>query len=331
MLIAAVAVAIWRAWPVIEALVIASVLAAALWSWISRLRDVRLGPAGWRLPRPAAVALVYVATFATLGLLVWVAVVGLLPILDRVVADHPGPTADLRRWMEAVRAPTVEEGARRVVEEATAPTDPSGAALSVVGGAITSTLVLLFTFLLLVSGDTLAGWLFMGLPRNDRANARALAMRIRDRMSNWVLGWLAYGALNGMLVLVAMAALGVTSPWTYAVGAFVLALLPGMGPALVYIPAMLISLDEGWRVVGLLAAAGVQHLLDVFVLAPRVLAAELKLPAIVTLISILIGAALFGFWGALVATPVTVALQQVLRERVAEGVATTEPAPASLP
>lgn len=309
-------VVVWRAWAVFEALLIASVLAAALWPWVSRIAGARLGPAGWRLPRWSAVALVYVATFGALAALVWVGVVGLLPTLDRIVADHPGATAELRGWMEAVRAPTVEEGARRVVEEATTRTDPSGAALGLVGGAMTSGLVLILTFMLLVSGDTIAGWSFMVLPREDRADARALAMRIRDRMSNWILGWLAYGVVNGAIVLVATAALGVASPWTYAIVALVLALLPGMGPVLAYVPAILLSADEGWRIVGLVAAAAVQHLLDVAVLAPRILAAELKVPPVITIVAVLVGTALFGFWGALIATPLTVAVQQLLRERL---------------
>lgn len=314
-MLAVILIVVWRAWPVVEALVIAGVLAGALWPWISRISSARVAP-GWRLPRWVAVALVYLATFGGLAAMVWIGVIGLLPTLDRIVADHPGATAELRRWMDAVRAPTVEEGARRVVEEATTPTDPSGAALGVVGGAMTSGLVLLLTFMLLVSGDTIAGWLFMLLPRQDRADARALAMRIRDRMSNWVLGWLAYGLVNGAIVLVATAALGVASPWTYAIVAVALALLPGMGPALVYVPAILLSVDDGWRVIGLVAAASIQHLLDVFVLAPRILAAELKVPPVVTIVAVLVGAALFGFWGALIATPVTVAVQQLLRERL---------------
>lgn len=317
LLVAAALVVVWRAWAVIEALIVASVLAAALWPWISRMTSLRLPP-GWRLPRVIAVALVYLASFATLGLLVWVGVVGLLPVLDRLVADHPGPTAELRRWMDAVRAPTVEEGARRVVEEAAQPTDPSGAALGVVGGVMTSGLVLLFTFLLLVSGDTIAGWLFMILPRERRADARALAVRIRDRMSNWVLGWLAYGAVNGLIVFVVMAALGVPAPWTYAVVAVVFALLPGLGPVLVYLPAVLVSLDTGWRVAALIGIGAAQHAIDVFVLAPRVLAAELRLPPIVTLVAVMVATALFGFWGALIAVPVVVAVQQVLRERVGQ-------------
>lgn len=179
--------------------------------------------------------------------------------------------------------------------------------------------MLLFTFLLLVSGDRIASWLFMILPRDRRADARALSGRIRDRLGRWILGWLAYGAVNGAIVFAVMAALGVPAPWTFAIVALVLALLPGLGPVLVYAPAVAISLDTGWRVGALAAAALAQHALDVVVLAPRVLAAELRLPPIVTLVAVMVATAIFGFWGALVAVPVVVAVQQVLRERVSEG------------
>lgn len=316
-LVAAAFIVVWRAWAVVEALLVGAVLAAALWPWITRLSSARMA-GRWRLPRSAAVALVYLTTFATLGALVWLAVSGLIPVAERIVADHPGPTTEVRRWLDAVRAPTIEEGARRALEEATAPVDPSGAAVGVIGGALHSTLVLLFTFLLLLSGDRIAGWLFMILPRERRANARATALRIRDRLSKWVLGWLAYGALNGLIVLVAMTLLGVPSPWTWAVLGFVFALMPGLGPALVYIPAVVLSLGDGWRAAALLGAAGLQHALDVFLLAPRVLAGELRLPPIVTLVAVMVATALFGFWGALIAVPLVVAVQQVLRERVSE-------------
>jgi len=324
-LLAVVAVALFvrQTWAVVQPLLIAGVLATALWPWVGRVSRP-FGPDGRRLPRPLAVALIYVTTSIAAGALLWIAVVGSLPILERLTDEFPGPTAEVRVYLDAFRAGGLESGARRVVEDAAAgtsvaeperPLRPERVAIGLLGGLFTLVLVLIFTFFLLLDGDRLAGWTFQLLPRARRAEARATALRVRDRMSNWILGWLTYGAVSAAIVTVAMLLLRIPEPWLYGVAALALALLPGIGPVLAVIPALVVALGlEPWQPAAVLTFGLAYYIADGAVLAPQLMGRSVRLPTFATLIALFIGAALMGFWGALIATPVAAAVQQVAAE-----------------
>lgn len=323
--VAAGAILVWRAWGVLQPLLIAAVLATALWPWVSRLASWRAA-GRWRLPRPLAVALIYVTTSLAAGALIWVTVASSLPILERITAEFPGPTAELRGYLDAFRSGDLGSGARRVVEEAASdgarqaepdPLAPGSVAVGLLGGLFTLGLVLIFTFFLLLEGDHFVGWAFQLLPRERRAEARGLALRIRDRMSNWILGWLVYGGVSGVVVTVAMVALGIPDPWLYGIGALVLALLPGLGPFLVTVPAFVVALGlASWQAPAVAAFGLAYYLADVAVLAPRLMGHSVRVPTFVALVALFVGIALMGLWGALIATPIAAAIHQVLGERV---------------
>lgn len=216
------------------------------------------------------------------------------------------------------------EGARRVVEGAAADasggaggTDAASALIGSLGGALTFALVFVFTLFLLIDGDRYAGWMFMLLPRDRRADARSLAGRIRDRLSRWVVGWASYGLVAGLAVGLITFALGVPSPWLYGILGAAFALIPGIGTSLAFIPAAFMTLaGPPWQLPALAVAAVAYHALDAFFIAPRLLAGALRLPTFVGLIAVLVGVSLFGIWGALIASPLAAAVHETLLEEL---------------
>lgn len=323
--IAGVAFVLWRAWTVVEALVIATVLSVAIWPWVSRLSQGE----GLRLPRPVAVVAILGTTFALIAGLLWLAVTTALPIFDRAATEFPDIAGPIRSLLEPFRSGDVGEGARRVVEdaaaEATGPggTDAASFLIGSLGGALTFLLVLVFTLFMLIDGDRYAGWMFMLLPRERRADARGLAVRIRDRLSRWVIGWASYGLLAGLAVGLITFALGIPSPWLYGIGALAFALIPGVGTSLVFIPAAFVALGgPPWQLPALAAAAVVYHAADTLFIAPRFLAGALRLPTFVGLVAVLVGVSLFGVWGALIASPLAAAIHETLMEELRPRAAT---------
>lgn len=310
---------LWKAWTVVEALIIATVLATALWPWVSRLTRGSGGP----LPRPLAVLTMMVVAFGTVAGLVWLAVLGAVPILDRVATEMPGLAGPLRDSLEPFRSGDVTEGARRVVEEATDEADPQtgstidAAALAVAaaGGATTFLLVLGFTLFLLIEGDRYAGWAFMLLPSERRVSARAFAVAVRDRLASWVIGWIGYAFVSAAAVGTILFALQVPTPWLFAVLAFIFALVPGLGVVLAFLPAAVLAAGgPPWQAIAVIVAAAVYHAVDVMYLAPRLHAGVLQLPTFVGLVAVLVGVALFGVWGGLIASPVAAVIAMSLNE-----------------
>jgi predicted PurR-regulated permease PerM len=209
-----------------------------------------------------------------------------------------------------------------VVEEATeetppgeARTDAAALAIAAAGGATTFLLVLAFTLFLLVEGDRYAGWAFMLLPKERRASARAFAVAVRERLSAWIIGWIGYAFVSAGAVGTILFALQVPTPWLFAVLAFLLALVPGLAVILAFVPAAILAgAGPPWQVLAVIVAGAIYHALDAMYIAPRLHAGVLQLPTFVGLVAVLIGVAIFGVWGGLIASPVAAVIAMTLNE-----------------
>jgi predicted PurR-regulated permease PerM len=327
---------VYLGWPVLQPLIVATVLATTMWPWISRIAAWRIWPGDRRVRRALAALLVYAATFGVAGVLVWITVREALPYVDKLLAAYPDQTAPINAFLEPFRQGDLAGGAQKVAEGvassavngATAaaprpaaagprPLDPWALATGLFGGAVTLAMVLIFTFFLILDGARFAGWLLLLLPRERRVWARALGVRVRDRVSQWVLGQMAYALLSSAMVGGVLWALGIPEPGIFAIGAGLLSLIPGVGPWFATIPAFVIALGMStWQAVGVAAFGLSLWAADATVIAPRIYGAALRLPSFVVLFSIMFGAAVMGTWGALIATPVAAALDAVLRDRL---------------
>lgn len=192
------------------------VLATALWPWVSKIADLPFGPRGWRLPRVLATSLVYVVTFSAAGLVIWAVLGALLPEIDRGLATYPDQTVQLRNYLQSFRTGDVAGGASKlagdVAREAasqgsasaatvqSAPVNVVAFALGLFGGFLQLGLVLVFTYFLLLEGARFSHWILRLLPPERRTHARDLGLRVRDRISKWVLAQLIYGSLSGLVI-----------------------------------------------------------------------------------------------------------------------------------
>jgi predicted PurR-regulated permease PerM len=319
------------AWEVVEPLLVASVLATALWPWVSRISSAPLGPKRWRIPRIVATSLIYASALATSILFIWIMLTSLVPAVDRVLAAFPEQTAQARQFLEPFRAGDLATGAAKVAEDvareatngqapgeggAEGPSFSVGTlAIALFGGLTNLVLVLLFTFFLLLEGDRLAHGLLLTLPKDRRIHFRALGLQIRDQVSRWVLAQVVYASVSGLIVGTATWLLQLPTPWIYGMLGVFFGLFPGLGPATATIPAFLVALDLSyWQTVGVAALAVVVYALDSAVLVPKIYGDFMRLPMLVVLVATLVGALLMGVWGAMLASPVAVAVQILLRD-----------------
>ena len=323
-----------RAWDVVEPLIVAVVLATALWPWVSRISNTPLGPASFRVPRLLATALVFIMTVGTAGVVLWFALCALLPEIDGVLAAFPDQTAPVREYLQPFRVGDLAGGAEQLASEvARQATNPSGQAaqtttgqpapvnagalaLGLFGGVVRLGLVVIFTFFLLVDGHRCARWALHWLPPDSQPHFESLGMRIRDRISRWVLAQLLYGSISGLIIWVTMWLIGLRTPWLYAIIGATLGILPGLGPWVAMVPAFVVALGmSGWQALAVGAFGLTMYVVDSTTLSTRIYGELLRLPTFVVLLSLLIGAALMGVWGALIAAPVAAGIQSVLEEQ----------------
>ena len=327
---------VYRAWGIFQPLIVSIFVSAALWPIVSRISRAPVGHTKWRPPRFLVALLIYSATLLSATLIVWMLLVGLVPQVDRLLNAYPQQTAFIQEYLAPFRSGDLAAGAAKVAsdvaKEATSPGGGGAAqaagqataaaaavsigalAIGLFGGLITLILVLIFTFFLLLEGDRFAQWLLMTLPRDRRADARMLGLEIRDRVSLWVRAQFTYALVSALIMTVGMFAFQIPTPWYYGVISAVLALLPGLGPAFAALPAFFTALDlASWQPVAVLGFGLAVYALDGTVLVPRIYGGVMQLPMFVVLVATLLGADLMGVWGAMIATPVAVSLQIVLR------------------
>ena len=178
-------------------------------------------------------------------------------------------------------------------------------------------LVPLYTWFLLFELERISAFVRSYIPANQREQWSRIGAQMAEMLGAFFRGRLLVCLLKGLILTVAMAALGV--PYSLLAGMLggVLSLSPVVGPGVGYLVAFLLALlthdpaGATWRV-GVVFAIG--EAVETYVLIPRVLGERLGLPTVVVLASLTIFGAALGLFGLLLALPLTAAIVILARE-----------------
>lgn len=184
-------------------------------------------------------------------------------------------------------------------------------------GSTIVTVVLLY--FLLATGDSFLRKIVEVLPRfRDKRQAVEIMRRIETDVSRYLLTVTAINSALGVVIAVAMAALGMPNPVLWGVMAAVLNFVPVLGAftgTVVVAGVALLSFD------GLAQAAGVPLVfaaitgLEGLVITPAVLGQRFTLSPVIVFVGLFAGSWLWGIPGALVAVPLLVA-SKILFDRI---------------
>ena len=176
-------------------------------------------------------------------------------------------------------------------------------------GALVSGLIVLYTmFFFLMDGDRLLYYMLYYLPLDDEDETKLLA-RFTSVAKATLKGTAVIGAVQGGLAGLALWAAGIPSALFWAVVMMFLSVVPGVGTALVWVPAVLYLLFDGDYV----AAIGVAAFCAVVVgtvdnvLRPKLVGNDTELHELLIFFSTLGGLILFGFMGFVIG-PIVAAL-----------------------
>ncbi|MEU6968982.1 AI-2E family transporter [Kitasatospora aureofaciens] len=155
------------------------------------------------------------------------------------------------------------------------------------------------------------------VPRSRRAGVEEITEEILSRTGRYMLGNVLTSAVAGLATFAWCAATGV--PYSGALGVFValMDLVPMVGSTIGGIVVSLVALSVSLPIA--LATAGFYiafRLLEDYLIMPRAMKFVVDVHPVVTVIAVLLGGALLGLVGALVAVPAAVALGLVLDEYV---------------
>jgi predicted PurR-regulated permease PerM len=276
---------------------------------------------GWGMPRGAAVAVV---ALVVVGLLAG-AIVSLIPPLvsqtTQLINNVPGYIESLQRNQ------TVNDLVQRYdvldkVKSALNPGTVGSAVGGVLGGArllfgtIFNVLtVLVLTIYFMASFDRLRERGYSLVPASRRNRVRLLTDEILTKVGAYMAGALMIALLAGASSFVVALILGLGYPYALAVVVAVCDLIPQIGATLGAVIVSLVGFAHSLTA-GLVCVAFfiVYQQVENYLIYPNVMRRSVQVSDVAAVVAALLGVALFGVIGALVAIPMVAGVQLIMRE-----------------
>jgi predicted PurR-regulated permease PerM len=283
----------------------------------------------WRLPRLAAISLVYLAVvLAVSGAVVLVA-----PTIETQIKtlatqvtttlspeNLPRLTHEIIGLLERLGLSNQESSnlvtqvTRQIPQAAqslsnSAVSLATGVATSIVTIIFNATLVAIISFYMMTDGARLVNALIQRLPPSWRPYCTLFQGHVQDIFAGFFRAQLIVAALYGAGTWAIMAAMGLTGGLLAAILSAVLMLLPFLGAFLAIIPpALLMALQPSGdllirMLILILALGALQHVV-LNVIAPKLFGHHTGVPTLVTFAALLFGARQGGVWGAFFAVPI---------------------------
>jgi predicted PurR-regulated permease PerM len=157
--------------------------------------------------------------------------------------------------------------------------------------------------------------LYRLVPHSRRPRAILIGDQIFAKVGSYVLGNVLISVIAGLLTLGWLLIFGVPYAVLLAITVAVLDLIPVVGSvtggALVSLVALTVSLPVCLATIGFFV---LYRFLEDYLLVPKIIGGVMKVPALVTVVAVLLGGALLGVIGALVAIPVAAAVMLLTQE-----------------
>jgi predicted PurR-regulated permease PerM len=202
----------------------------------------------------------------------------------------------------------------------------SGGGSSLIGGVLGAGKLVLSTASFILAVLVLSIYFLAGLPRikvfayqlvphSRRPRVILIGDEILAKVGGYVLGNFITSVIAGLGTYFWLLAFGVPYPILLAMFVALLDLIPVIGSTIggivVTLVALTVSLPVALATLGFYIA---YRLAEDYLIVPRIMGRTVQLPAIVSLVAVLIGGVLLGIVGALVAIPVAAAVRLLLHE-----------------
>lgn len=173
--------------------------------------------------------------------------------------------------------------------------------------------IIIVTLYWLADYERIKETLLTYIPKDHRSRANDIWARIERKLVNWMQGQLLLSLAVGILVWLGALIIGLPFPLVLGILAALLELVPTIGPLIAAIPGILLGLTISVQTA---VAAAIMYTIvqqiENQLLSPYLLGRTVKLHPIVIIFSLLVGAALYGIIGALIAVPVALVISAVV-------------------
>jgi predicted PurR-regulated permease PerM len=170
-------------------------------------------------------------------------------------------------------------------------------------------------FYMMIDRDRLRGALFAVVPRSHHIRLSRILLNLGTIVGGYIRGQLLTCALMGGFIFVLLLACGVPNALAIAMFGGVMDLLPYIGIFLTMGPAVLVAAGQGPVIAGTVFVLMLAYEeLESRVLVPLVYGRALRLPSSVVFFSLIVGTAMAGLVGALLALPLAATILMLVEE-----------------
>jgi predicted PurR-regulated permease PerM len=330
--VAAVAIMLAMMWAAREALMIiyiSAIIAMGFSPLVRALERPHTSGRQRRIPRTFAILSIYVVIIAV------VVVIGLLvvpPLIDQageLWARAPQAFTDLQRWLIRHRLLTHRITIEEAVQNAPAGTGGNAvgtvllAIYGLIGGIFGVVTILILSFYFLVEAQSLFEWVTRFIPERNRVHFVTASRESVNKVSAWLGAQFILAAVMGAFAAIGLGFIGVPYFYVVALIAAVGETIPIVGPVLGGISAVAVALSVSPKMALTVGTYFlVLHQLEANILVPKIMEKRVGVSPVAVLIALLIGSALWGLVGAILAIPTAAILSVIISEMTADAATT---------
>jgi len=274
-----------------------------------------------RVPRWLAILVIYAAIVAV------IVVIGLM-IVPPLVAQAVSLWARLPALFNTFQTFLISHRLmvhRVTLEEAVqnAPSGASGNAVgtvlvaisSLIGGIFGLITILILSFYLLVEAQDILESLMQFVPAGRRADVATAARQAVIKVSAWLRAQLVLAGVMGVFVAIGLYLLDVPYFYVIALVAAIGETIPIVGPVIGGIAAVSVAITVSAQLALMVGVYFlVLHQLEANVLVPKIMERRVGVSPVVVMIALLIGGALWGLVGAILAIPTAAIISVIVSE-----------------
>ncbi len=284
-----------------------------------------------KIPRPVAILAFLLPLITLMPLLVFLIISGLVSELQILIDKIPAMIEQVQMYSGVAIEKLTEIGievdpnivANTITSQLSNIISGLFTTIGQIGKGIGGLIVVLYNlvfiplsaYLFLADREEIMGWFRNQFGTRDRKRVDTFIDRLGVSLARFFRGTLLLMLIVGFIVGFSLWILGIKYYLLLGVLAGVCNLIPNIGYVLSLIPALLIGLLSPSPVPSLIKITGVyvgEQMLENFLLGPLIIGKSSKLHPVVVMIVLILGGAIFGFWGVILAVPLTIFIREFL-------------------
>jgi predicted PurR-regulated permease PerM len=190
---------------------------------------------------------------------------------------------------------------------------------SLIGGIFGLITILILTFYLLIEASTMFEYLVRFVPHGRRGELATAARQAVSKVSAWLRAQFILAGVMGTFSAVGLGLMGVPYFYVIALIAAIGETIPIVGPVIGGIAAVSVAISVSPKLALMVGTYFlVLHQLEANILVPKIMERSVGVSPVTVLVALLIGGALWGLVGAILAIPTAALLSVIVEEIAAE-------------